>query len=91
MSWNMSALSLQKIIPPIFNRSNPATKYSADETRTTRMPAFWDTPCRPMITHTSDSHQIASQNKTKLQIKKIAKNWNFERNVTHDTTSEVSW
>ena len=35
---------------------------------------------RPMITHTSGSHQIPSQNKTKskLRIKKIAKNSNFE-------------
>ena len=32
-----------------------------------------------MITHTSDSHQIPGQNKTKLQIKKKnAKNSNFE-------------
>ena len=33
-----------------------------------------------MVTHTSDSHQIQSQNETKskLQIKKIAKNTNFE-------------
>ena len=31
------------------------------------MPAFWDTPYRLMITHTSDSHQIPSQNKSKLQ------------------------
>ena len=30
---------------------------------------FWDTPRRPVITHTSDSHQIPSQNKTsKLHI-----------------------
>ena len=46
------------------------------------MPAIWEYPRRPMITHhTSDSHQIPSQNKTKskLQIKKkIAKNSNFE-------------
>ena len=48
------------------------------ETRTTRTPAFWDTPHRHMITHTNDSHQIPSQNKTKLQIYKIAKNSNFE-------------
>ena len=49
-------------------------------TRSTKMPAFWDTPHHPMITHTSDSHQIPSQNKTKskLQIKKIAKNSNFD-------------
>ena len=37
-------------------------------TRTTRTPAFWDTPCHPMITHTSDSHQIPSQNKTKSNL-----------------------
>ena len=44
------------------------------------MPAFWDTPRRLMITHTSDSHQIPSQKKTKskLQILKIAKNLNFD-------------
>ena len=47
-----------------------------------------------MITHTSDSHQIPSQNKTKskLQIQKIAKKskfWNFEINFTCDTPSEV--
>ena len=38
------------------------------ETRKTRTPAFWDTPCRPMITHTSDSHQTPSQNKTKSKL-----------------------
>ena len=37
-------------------------------TRTTRMPTFWDTPCLPMITHTSDSHQIPSENKTKSKL-----------------------
>ena len=37
-------------------------------TRTSRMPAFWDTPRRPMITHTSDSHQIPSQKKTKSKL-----------------------
>ena len=36
-------------------------------TRTTRTPAFWDTP-RPMITHTRDSYQIQSQNKTKSKL-----------------------
>ena len=53
--------------------------------RTTRTPVFWDTPCRPMIIHTSDSHQIPSQNKTKLQILKNCqkfKFWYFARNVT---------
>ena len=34
-------------------------------TRTTRTHAFWDTHHCHMITHTSDSHQIPSQNKTK--------------------------
>ena len=37
-------------------------------TRTTRTPAFSETPCHPMITHTSDSHQIPSQNKTKSKL-----------------------
>ena len=45
----------------------------------TRTPAFWDTPRPPMITHTSDSHQIPSQNntKSKLQILKNCQNFNF--------------
>ena len=38
-------------------------------TRTTRMPAFWDTPRCPMITHTRDSHQIPSQSKYRLKRK----------------------
>ena len=40
-----------------------------------------------MITHTSDSHQIPSQNntKSKLQILK-----NFARNFARDTPSEVA-
>ena len=47
----------------------------------------------PMITHTSGSHQIPSQS----QRYKIKKNyqkftfWNFARNFTHDTPSEVAW
>ena len=32
------------------------------------MPVFWDTPGCPVITHTSDSHQIPSQNKTKSKL-----------------------
>ena len=36
-------------------------------------------PRHPMITHTSDSHQIPSQKNTKSKlVKKIAKNSNFE-------------
>ena len=46
-------------------------------TRTNRKPAFWDTHCRPMITHTSDSHQIQRQSQS-YEFKKIAKNPNFE-------------
>ena len=49
-------------------------------TRTTGMPVFWDTHHHHIFTHTSDSHQIPSQNKTKskLQILKIVKNSIFE-------------
>ena len=63
---------------PIFFRMD--CLHGTGVTRTTRTPAFWDTPCHPMITHTSDSHQIPNQKKTKskLQIKKNAKNSNFE-------------
>ena len=43
------------------------------ETRTTRTPAFWDTPRRPMITHTNDSHQTLSQNKTKSKLQILKK------------------
>ena len=42
-------------------------------TRTTRTSAFWDTPCRPMITHTSDSHQKPCQNKTKSKLQILNK------------------
>ena len=65
-------------------------------TRTNRTPAFWDTPHRPMITHTSDSHQIPSQNKTKSKLH-ILKNcqkfkfWNFTRKFKRDTPSEDAW
>ena len=46
-----------------------------------------------MITHTSDSHQILSQNKTnsKLHILKIGKNSNFKiLQVTLHDTPEVA-
>ena len=60
-------------------------------TRKTRTPAFWDTPCRPMITHTSDSHQIPSKSKTKLKLQILKKCqkfkfWNLARNFTRYTT-----
>ena len=66
------------------------------QTRTTKTPAFWDTPRRPMITHTSDSHQIPSRNntKSKLQILENCQSfkwWNFARNFARDTPSEVAW
>ena len=41
---------------------------SETDVETTRMPVFWDTSRHPMITHTSDAHQIASQNKTKSKL-----------------------
>ena len=45
----------------------------AMEIRTTRTPAFWDTSLRPMITHTSDSHQIPNQKKTKSKLQILRK------------------
>ena len=50
-------------------------------------------PRCPMITHTSDSHQISSQKKTKVKVKnlkKLPKIQNFARNFTCDTPSEVA-
>ena len=67
--------------------------FMSELTRTTRTPAFWDTPRRPMITHTSDSHHIQNKTKSKLQILKNCqkyKFWNLARNFTRDTPSEVS-
>ena len=51
-----------------------------DTTRTTRTPAFWDTPRCPMITH-----QIPSQNNTesKLQILKNCQNFKLTLHATH--------
>ena len=66
-----------------------------EKTRTTRTPAFWDTPRCPMITHTSDSHQIPSgeQNKVKvINLKKLPKFQiiKFALNFTSNTPSEVA-
>ena len=52
-------------------------------------------PYRLMITHTIESYWIQSQKKTKSksQIKRIRKNFNFfnfETNTTRDTPSEVA-
>ena len=44
-----------------------------DWTRTTRTQAFWDTAQSPMITLTSGSHQIPSQNKTKSKLQMLKK------------------
>ena len=65
-------------------------------TRTTRTPAFWDTHRHPMITHNSDSHQIPIQNKTKSTLRNLKncpkfKFWNFAKNLTCNTPSEVAW
>ena len=38
------------------------------------MPVFWDTPRRPMIAHTSDSHQIPSQKKTTSDGQTVGEN-----------------
>ena len=46
----------------------------------TRTPAFWDTPCRPMITHTTDAYLIA-----KSKICQKFKFYNFELNIMGDT------
>ena len=45
-------------------------------TRTTRTPAFWDTPRRPMITPTIDSYWIPSQSQS-YKFEKLAKASNF--------------
>ena len=47
---------------------NKSLLFTGNKTRTTRMPAFWDTRHHHRITHTSDSHQIPSQNKTKSKL-----------------------
>ena len=64
--WNIQPIFIIWVLCVEFQIRNQITK---NQTRTTRMPAFWDTPRRPMITHTSDSHQIPSQNKTKSSYK----------------------
>ena len=65
----------------IMDWCRPEDKPLSEPTRTTRMPAFWDTPRRPVITHTKDSHQIPSQNQTKskLQILKNCQKFNAGR------------
>ena len=47
----------------IQNIASSSREHKLIQTRTTRTPAFWDTPRCPMITHTSDSHQFPCQNK----------------------------
>ena len=37
----------------------------------TRTPSFWHTPRHLMITHSSDSHQIPSENKTKSKLRSL--------------------
>ena len=85
-----------QMFPGCLNESSVQVLQSL-QTRTTWMPAFWDTPDRPMITlYNSGSHQIPNQNKTKSKLQ-ILKNcqkfkfWNIARNFTRDTPSEVAW
>ena len=72
------------------------SKTKQSKTRTTRTPAFWDTPAAPWLpTHTRDSHHIPSQKKTKsnLQILKNCQNFkflNFARNFARHTPSEFA-
>ena len=73
----------------------PDNKPLSEPTRTTRMSVFWEYLQPPMITHTIDSYQIPSQNKTKskLQIWKIwqkLKFLNFAKIFTWNTPSEVA-
>ena len=48
-------------------------KPTLGKTRTTRMPAFWDTFHSAMITHTNDSHQIPSKKKDKVKVTNFKK------------------
>ena len=66
-----------------FGHNVTKSGFQKHSTRTTRMPAFWDTFRCPMITHTSDSQfHIRSQVKTRqsqsYKFKKNAKNLNFD-------------
>ena len=45
------------------------------------MPALWDTSRRHMITHTSDPHQIPSQNKTTPQILRNCQKFKFSKKL----------
>ena len=60
------------------------------EIRTTRTPAFWDTPRRPiLVVHIRP--QVQRRQSESYTFLKIDKNLNFARNFTHDTPSEVAW
>ena len=63
----MDGLIWKIYIMPVEDMAQQGSKASAG-TRITRMPVFWDTPRRHMITHISDSHQIPSHNKTKSKL-----------------------
>ena len=69
---NWSSSTTRQIVSILFIHWNQITTLmmvtKIITTRTNRTPAFWDTPHRPMITHTSDSNQIPSQNKTKSKL-----------------------
>ena len=64
-------------------------------TRTTKTPAFWGYPRRPIITYTIDSYWTPIQNKTKSNLQKNTKScqifqvFDFENNWAPNTPSEV--
>ena len=58
-------------------------------TRTTRTPAFWDTPWLPtLVIHIRS--QVKTRQSQGYKFLKNAKHWNFPRNFTRDTPSEVA-
>ena len=79
LNWENPCSSLREVVHKVWALMVP------DLTRSTRTPAFCDTPRRPMITHTSDSRQTPSQNKTKLHFFFLNcqkfKFWNFAINL----------
>ena len=59
------------------------------------MPGSWDTPPPLMITHTSElvihiKSQVKRRQSQSYKFQKF-KYWNFARNITCDTPSEVVW
>ena len=86
---NMLCTNLEEC--EMVNFPNPQNIWcDENKIKTTGTPVFWEypppPPTCPMITHTTDSYQIPSQNKTKSQIWKICqkfKFWNFPIPIAH--------